>query len=301
MAKLTTEYLAGWGRADAERRLYSPSAHIESGGVLEIAKGGSTVRLKAKVSREGFHRDTKRGMIRGFSHGSRTRLLDRLNSVERSTLPNHGKFVLLTYGDEFGSDWRRWKQDIRDMHDAMRRKYGPFRAVWRMEFQERGAPHFHLMVWIDVKLDFDFMREAWSRIATEGYANHGLLYVGLQAMRSWGGCVWYCAKYISKLAPADAERHESGRHWGTWGGELWKFTVQKAVLTVCEFLWVRYKLLEHRAKGREVRVPASKCQGCRVFMNNEQVYALLDEVLDGDWQSEDDWGRSPVGVACNWF
>jgi len=101
---------------------------------------------------------TSRGVCRGFSFGSRRRMLDRLNQV--SVTAEHPDFVTLTLPDDvFEDDVRSFARSAKLHLDVMLKRL--HRACpsacgfWRIEWKARKSgvhegklvPHFHLLVW----------------------------------------------------------------------------------------------------------------------------------------------------------
>ena len=88
-----------------------------------------------------------RGQVSTFSAASRRRLMALLNRLEWSGLS--AAFCSLTYGQLF-PDIETFKRHIDIFGKRMMRwaaRHGcRVSIVWKMEFQERGAPHLHLIV-----------------------------------------------------------------------------------------------------------------------------------------------------------
>jgi hypothetical protein len=99
-----------------------------------------------------------RGKCKGFSFGSRRRMLDRLNSVSvAATLPT---FVTATLPDDcFDDDVSRFAKTAKVWMDAFLKRLlrvSPSASgFWRIEWQARKSglhegklfPHFHLLIW----------------------------------------------------------------------------------------------------------------------------------------------------------
>ena len=132
---------------------------------LEFSDGGRYLRVKfalsqtAEWNREMFQRPvSERGKCKGFSFGSRRRLLDRLNSVSvAAELPC---FLTLTVPDEVfcddcGEFAKRAKRWLDTFLKRLRRVEPKSCGFWRIEWQARksGAhegklvPHFHMLLW----------------------------------------------------------------------------------------------------------------------------------------------------------
>src|SRR5918993_517820 len=89
-----------------------------------------------------------RGKIRGFSRGSRSTLLRRMASINRSAFRAYeGRLISLglTYPSEYPDDPKLCKRHLEALRKRLTRAYGPFSAYWRLGIQGRGACHFHLL------------------------------------------------------------------------------------------------------------------------------------------------------------
>jgi len=171
-----------------------------------------------------------RGVVAGFSQASRRRMLAKLSGLDWAT----GAIYLttLTYHDDWG-DWTAWKTDLRTWQKRLLRAYGPLLAgaIWRLEFQKRGAPHFHLaLFWGERAPDLARFRQwvskSWNEVAARGDLAH--LAAGTQVIpaRNTSGSqmqrlMMYLGKYLCKTGRlVDAETGEimqTGRIWGIWG------------------------------------------------------------------------------------
>lgn len=163
----------------------------------------------------------KRSKIKGFSINSRRRLLETIATVKKDAdLP---LFVTLTYPEKFPSVDRA-KRDLKVFIQRLNRKYPQAGAIWKLEPQERGAPHYHLLVW-GCKLHdlFPFVVNNWYDIAGDGDKNHYLFHAGMlrgsqpcvSKVRSWRGVWSYAAKYLGKtFQVAEWGKLWTGRFWG---------------------------------------------------------------------------------------
>jgi hypothetical protein len=95
---------------------------------------------------------TKRGKIKGFSRGSRGRLLKTVGRLRQDVLP---VFVTLTYPDDFPVTPERWQRDLAALWRRIKRQWPEAAAIWKKEFKRRKsgvnagkvAPHYHMMLW----------------------------------------------------------------------------------------------------------------------------------------------------------
>ena len=103
-------------------------------------------------------RTSKRGVCRGYSFGSRRRMLDRLNQI--SVTAEKPLFITLTYPDQrFEDSVSRFaasaKNDLDVFLKRLRRACPSACGFWRIEWKARKSglyegklfPHFHMLVW----------------------------------------------------------------------------------------------------------------------------------------------------------
>jgi hypothetical protein len=134
---------------------------------VSFADGGRFFRLSFSRSpamewnQENFvnlNRDNARGVCKGFSFGSRRRMLDRLNQL--SVAAEHPDFVTLTlpddvFEDDVGSFAKTAKLHLDVLVKRLRRVCPSACGFWRIEWKARLSglhvgrlfPHFHLLVW----------------------------------------------------------------------------------------------------------------------------------------------------------
>lgn len=174
-----------------------------------------------------------RGSITKFSRRSRKRLLEAL--AEARATPTH--FITLTYPREWPKSPREWKRHLDAFLKRLRRRWPESGYVWRLEFQKRGAPHYHILAYgVDGVSDYDFrmwIREAWYEIVDSGDERH--LYAGTQAspITNHAHAARYASKYAAKvdgeqLVP-DTGGEAIGRFWAA-GGNLCRDVIE--VITI---------------------------------------------------------------------
>lgn len=233
-----------------------------------------------------------RGAIQQFSRKSRKRLMNYLATLD---IPEGGStFITLTYADVWG-DPQRVKADLKAFIQAIRRRSPQASGFWRLEFQKRGAPHFHLMLF---NLDFwhyEELQATWGRIiGTERP------FTDIQHVKSKRGAYRYMSKYVAK-APTDVSLttgHNStdwGRHWGVINKDAMPLADENRL--VVEFqdgnvaLWVFSTMckamkmdFEHIILGTPVlSVSAFASDGSRWL---ETLRRWLDDFWHTGWVSE---------------
>jgi hypothetical protein len=161
-----------------------------------------------------------RGAIGGFSAGARRRLMYFIASVQRDApLP---VFITLTYPEVF-PDPRQSKKHLDRFFKRLDRAFPQHGTVWKLEPQERGAPHYHLMTWgCDLQELQDFIPSAWFDIAGNGDMKHLRWHRGefgnqhcVQQVRKFEGVRSYASKYLGKtFEVAGWSEQWTGRFWG---------------------------------------------------------------------------------------
>jgi hypothetical protein len=161
-----------------------------------------------------YWQPAKRGKVIGFSRQSRRRLLALVHQVNFESLGYLPKFITLTYPAAFPADYRIVQRHMEAFHHAFERKYGKRFCIWKREFQLRGAPHIHLMVFIPDYVDRDWVAQSWYRIVGSGDPAHLLAGTQVRAVESVGHCMAYVAKYIAKVCDDAWDMAGTGRWWG---------------------------------------------------------------------------------------
>lgn len=161
-----------------------------------------------------------RGEIKGFSKASRKRMIQQCAKMGKS-IP---VFLTLTYGGQWPDDPEVWKKHLASWGKRLVRKDPNLSAIWRLEPQKRGAPHYHLLIYQkDGKKPFvakEWIAQSWHEVLGE-FSNSAHLKAGtrIESLRSSRGAAFYVAKYCAKL-PEDedfpAEWERAGRLWGSF-------------------------------------------------------------------------------------
>lgn len=135
-----------------------------------------------------------RGKITEFSPASRVRMFDlfhRLKPVKKAV------FLTLTYGEDY-PDATTAKNQLRAFLERIRRitSCKGSAAVWRMEFQERGAIHFHIIFFGLPYIDKEEIQRWWGEII-----NVDRPFSRIEFIKSYNGIIYYVSKYIAKVEP----------------------------------------------------------------------------------------------------
>ena len=160
------------------------------------------------------------GDINSFSPKSRNRLLRKLFRVNcpDKQLPI---FITLTYPKNFPRSGKIWKEHVQAYirqikTDPICRKW-----VWKLEFQKRGAPHFHIIVYPSAPVGKntllelrEFTARSWYKIVGSGDEKHFRAGTQVAQAHNRKQLVSYLSKYISKDT-VPIEYAWVGRFWAT--------------------------------------------------------------------------------------
>lgn len=222
----------------------------------------------------------KRGVISGFSKGSRKRLMRKLAKINNSVLP---LFVTLTFPDEFFEHRLNTvyiKQVLRRFELRFRRAYPNGSYIWREEYQDRKSgryvgemfPHFHLLVYgVDHVELRKFVTVAWWEAC--GKLSQAHLMAGTQVSRveNKRHLMGYVSKYIAKV---EDKSILTGRVWGICNVENIPF-VKGILIQLSEkeaVQLVRYFRRYARIRGRDYK-------SLTVFTNPDYWYERIDRLL----------------------
>lgn len=188
---------------------------MEGTRVPRVVVQGSLIVAENCQARRGAP-PAKRGKIRGFSSSSRRRMISQCARLGKAV----PIFITLTYPCEWVRDPKKWKRDLEVFWKSVLRKDGTLSAIWRLEPQERGAPHYHLLVYrADGRrpfLDAGWLAKTWNRVV-EGDDAHLSAGTRVEALRSHRGGAFYASKYCAKLDEGydlGEEWELVGKHWG---------------------------------------------------------------------------------------
>jgi len=244
----------------------------------------------------------KRGAVTGLSVASGLRLQDAIAAVD----PAHGLplFVTLTYPAEWPGSWELWKKHLDNYRRALLDQFGPCLTggIWRLEAQRRGAPHYHVLLWlqgVDSRDDLDKLRawttEKWYRVVGSQDIKH--LLAGTQVRRvADRGEMQAVMAYLGKYLGKDSVHPESqvfenpvGRYWGVWYKARllvppMTVAVDRSTYLKCRRTLRTYREKKHKGRPRKGgKENANKCQereeqapGLRCFMAEDDARRLLD-------------------------
>lgn len=220
-----------------------------------------------------------RGVIAYLSKSSVRRLDHALRCME----PYCKVLVDLTYPSEFPWDGRVVKNHLNRLLKWLVRQ-GVEHYLWCLEFQARGAPHFHIIC--DYFVDKGLVAEAWYRIVSSGDAKHLAAGTRVSSVRSKGGLLHYFQKYIKKQGQKEVppEYVSVGRFWGYDNGlckpqESITYTSDRAINVLGSLRPLR-KLREKKLAASGRRAPRGEGKQRGFTIRTKDPKALVQKFLD---------------------
>jgi len=192
-------------------------AHIEAqGSLLSLKVLGFKSQPNINAS--------KRGIIRVFSAASRRRLMRFMARLKTRKI--RATFITLTFTEVVSNE--QAKKVLKRFTMRLRRSFTEASAIWRLEYQERGAPHFHLLVF-----NLPFWKQAELQKTWEACTGEVRSVVDIRLVHGSRSIMAYISKYIAKkderseMTSLDdgSYQHASagglaGRFWGWINKEL---------------------------------------------------------------------------------
>lgn len=174
------------------------------------------------VRRQGLQKEppqVTRGRVTHFSKKSR----QRLAFVASNTDVVFRTMVTLTYPKEYPSDGKTVKAHLRRFLDWFQKETGGCDYLWFLEFQARGAPHFHVLTDWPMPRDrgnkvlwYAKVAQRWYDICDTGDPLHLQAGTRTETLRTSDGGARYAVKYAQKMKQkaVPPEYQDVGRFWG---------------------------------------------------------------------------------------
>jgi len=158
--------------------------------------------------------------ITGFSQKSRKRLFDKFNKIRYSEygIP---LFLSLTYHYDDPTNQISLKLQLRNFLKRLFRLLPDHHYIWKLEYQDRGVPHFHIIIFpLDKSADFftpeiiKSINDHWLSVKTckcKSCTKYAVKTVKVDTLTM---ALSYISKEIAKVQDR-YESHDLGRIWGT--------------------------------------------------------------------------------------
>lgn len=256
-----------------------PQARLTHGATLTTHLGGRLTSVTIQHENPDRPRAQigggRRGAIKGFSSASRRRLMRRLASINRHGSERPPAFITITYPREYPTESNVYKAHARALLKRLRRRFGARPVIWRLEFQKRGAPHFHLLVW-DLEVTDElkpWLLQAWYEVCGTGDRRHLRRGVDVQRMESWKRVTVYVSKYVAKVQDGrEGAAVSPGRIWGVEDSALLCITPVSWTVGWREAIRIRRTMQRYAGLRRP---GGQREQGVTVFLSEDGASCLL--------------------------
>jgi hypothetical protein len=218
--------------------------------IAEVSFQGELVRVSGFEGRYKPPPPTaRRGKVTTFSKRSRKRLITLMKQLAPR---GRVKFITLTY--QAIPSTKDAKKNLRAFIERLRRINPGVSGIWRIEYQQRGAAHFHMLLFDLPYIPKEKIQEMWGQIINESTP-----FTRIEQVRSKRHAMSYVSKYIAKLsAPAEPENEtEDGSgfisvpylHAGRWWGFINKDLLPYAIELLQTIFKSDYKAFHDMLRG----------------------------------------------------
>lgn len=174
---------------------------------LKIVKSGDRVELYQYQGylRQGIESNNRKGRKgKGLNNKTRARkdtLIKARNNIIRivSTNTDFKTFLTLTYADNM-QDLKKSKEHLDYFFKKLKKDYKDLKFIYVLEFQERGAIHYHLLININLVKAYKGKKSKEHKEIenkfNKKYWNRG--FIDLKALNNSNGAAKYLASYLVK-------------------------------------------------------------------------------------------------------
>ncbi|MDP9475215.1 MAG: hypothetical protein M3R38_05895 [Actinomycetota bacterium] len=246
------------------------------GSLSSIRFGDAAPPPRIVVSRAAHGGKTKKG-VTGLSAKSHRTLLRKIAEIDWDALKESGTrvfFLTTTYAETWPEDPSTCKVHLRSLLKRLERRFGPSCAsVWRIGIQDRGAWHFHVLLFLPPSPGLlgevrGFTASAWWEVCGKISEGHRRAGTSVQELRTWRA-MNRAGRYLARkenFPPGLA----TGRIWGVRHGN--QIPVHHEIVAVAPEDAYRIrrayrKLARKKATGRVL--------GMTVFARHRTVVRLL--------------------------
>jgi len=176
----------------------------------------------------------KREKISKFSAKSARNMKFTVNNADMA----YNSMITLTYHENYKSDGKETKYQLKKFLQWLKRNYQEIKYTWFLEFQERGAPHFHIITNLKFEKTKEFyykkgkkvfkfsenaiqdiknISEFWNKVTNES-EQHLKCGTDIDEIRlGRAGIKSYVRKYSIKAEQKEVPENYTnvGRFWGT--------------------------------------------------------------------------------------
>lgn len=195
---------------------------------FEVSAQGSLLKVVDKQTRTTPNQPKKtsrRGKVSGQSAKSRKRLLEHV-----ATLSNKSLLVFITVTYRTAPTVEDAKRNLHAFLERIRYRAPKAAVIWKMEYQERGAIHFHLLCWNVPYWEKRQVQAAWGEITGEH-----MPFTRIEAIRQRRKALAYVAKYMAKRERSGGfnyvpySQNWTGRTWGMRQKENFEYAPKQTI------------------------------------------------------------------------
>lgn len=135
-----------------------------------------------------LHNTTKRRAIADFSRKSRLRLLKLVSRLEKTA---SGLFLTFTYRANM-QDHSAAKQHLDLLLRKLKYDHPEGAYLWRMEYQKRGAIHFHVIAFNVHKVEIEKLTQYWQELTGDDS------FPDVERIQNRRKTLYYVSKYVAK-------------------------------------------------------------------------------------------------------
>jgi hypothetical protein len=190
-------------------------------------------------------------------------------------------FGTLTYPAEFPLDEETFKKHLKIFSQRLLRAFPAAGFHWKLEFQDRGAAHFHPIFW-NLSGDSTFVGEfrmwlacSWYEVVGSDDQKHLLAGTSADLINSQFGIMRYVSSYASKCDQTKPGC-KVGRYWGIVG----RGNIPWAKENIVELSSVQAKLV--RRIARRYMAAMNRCRRIRYLERKLPRQMCAGFMLNGD-------------------
>lgn len=246
---------------------------------LLVSIGGEYAAVKRPTPGPPQPREWKRGTVQNFSARSRSRMLQSLAAIDRRQVADGALFVTLTYPYDWPATAAACKAHLESFRKRVERQFPDAWFYWKLEFQKRGAEHFHLLMFNVPTCNPDWFHTAWHEVVGSDDRYHWRYGADVKRCNSWKQAGSYCAKYCAKIDETPASGNP-GRFWGVATRRNRVQTVLEIEISDGEFYAIRRQFRRLLGAGRGYHQPGGPTSGVWVRLDWRQSIRLAGWAAD---------------------
>ena len=240
------------------------------------AKGGHFVALHGNPG-TGTGGGGPRGPVKCLSRAAARRIMQYTSELDWQREKWRPLFLTLTYPRPAPSDRETIKRHLDTFWKRLQRRWPHAGAVWCLEAQADGTPHYHLIVFGVAFMPWAWLAANWDAIIGNDVTPEASASTQVQRVRSRKGAMWYIRKYLAKTEQGEALW---GRRWGVLGEESLPRLVVETALELYQFHRLRRWLRAfQRSQGYHGRPLRGAKVGLSAFLGGDAFEALLRAAL----------------------